>query len=102
MSIIRDDLSSHIGMRLYFPEYNFTYEIEGYLPLEKGQTVTITEDTPFTSKYKTIDQEPPCGNYLVCEIDSPTLYRYNKYHKPHDEVNNWVRFSQRVTLVLTR
>ncbi|MSR86158.1 hypothetical protein EXS74_02065 [Candidatus Woesearchaeota archaeon] len=104
MSQIRRDLHSHIGMRLYFPEHNMTYEIEGYIPLEVGQTLTITEDfeTAFTHKYKSEDWEPPTGNYVVHAIDSPTLYRYNRYHVPDNGNNNWMRLSQRVTLAKAR
>lgn len=56
MSHIRNDLTSHIGMRLYFPEFNMTYEIEGHIPLKQGQVLTITEDfaTGLTDKYKNI------------------------------------------------
>ncbi len=101
MSNIRNDLHTHIGMRLYFPEHNTTYEIEGYFPLEKGKVLRIDEDfaTGLTSKYDTRDWEPPKGNYVITEVEKPTLYRYNRYHVPKNGENNWIRLSQRVTLL---
>lgn len=101
MSNIRNKINSHIGTCLYFPEFGTAYEFEGCFPLKIGQTITITEnfDTTFTDKYKAERCEPPTGDYVVHQVDSPALHRYNRYHNPEEGRNNWVRLSQRVTLV---
>ncbi|HIH15178.1 MAG: hypothetical protein QT08_C0008G0032 [archaeon GW2011_AR17] len=85
---------SSVGVRLYFPQSDVIYEMYGDFSLHIGETLHISnEDLERRSGYRPdFIMEPSEGDYVITEIEAPTLSRY----KINDV--NYTRLFRQVTL----
>ena len=85
---------SYVGFRLYFPQSDVIYEMNGDFSLHVGETLQITnEDLERRSGYRPDSiMEPNEGEYVITNISNPTLSRYR-----HNDVD-YIRLFRQVTL----